>query len=74
MRWLEKRRKLPEITFGGPECVLSVFLTNLKDDKEALKRHLYQSKDALREYPKSKYWKDAIAFIEKKLEREYRKK
>jgi hypothetical protein len=57
-----------EIAFGGDGCVLSVVLTNMKD-RETLERHLYQCKDALRQYPRSKYWKDAIAFIEKKLER-----
>jgi hypothetical protein len=57
-----------EITFGGDGCVLSVHLTNIKD-RTVLERHLYQCKDALKQYPRSEYWKDAIAFIEKKLER-----
>jgi hypothetical protein len=56
-----------EITFGGDGCVLSVELRNMKD-RETLERNLYQCRDALRQYPRSKYWKDAIAFIEKKLE------
>jgi hypothetical protein len=55
-----------EIIFGGEGCALSVELKNMKD-RETLERNLYQCKDALRQYPRSKYWKDAIAFIEKKL-------
>jgi hypothetical protein len=65
--------KLPEITFGGNGCVLSVELKNM-NDRETLEKNLYQCKDALRQYPKSKYLKDAITFIEKKLERESWKK
>jgi hypothetical protein len=67
MNFIEKVNKLREITFGGDGCVLSVHLTNIKD-RALLERHLYQCKDALKQYPRSKYWKDAIAFIEKKLE------
>jgi hypothetical protein len=64
----ERIGKMREITFGGDGCVLSVILTNLKDRSE-LERHLNQCKTALRDYPRSKYWKDAIAFIEKKLKK-----
>jgi hypothetical protein len=64
----ERIGKMREITFGGDGCVLSVVLTNLKDRSE-LEKHLSQCKIALRDYPRSKYWKDAIAFIEKKIER-----
>jgi hypothetical protein len=60
--------EITETTFGGEGCVLSVELRKPKD-RAALERHLAQCKDALKQYPGAKYWKDAIAFIEKKLKR-----
>ena len=55
-----------EITFGGEGCVLSISLKNQRDN-EILKRYYEQCKRALEQFPKSHYWKDAVAYLDRRI-------
>jgi hypothetical protein len=56
------------ITFEGSELHTYLKNINIPADRDEFSVHLIGAKAAVRELPQSQFWKDAVKFMESKLE------